>query len=262
MTQVLRLSRIEYVRWAVNWRRGCSHACRYCYAATMAHRFGREPEAGWDFSELVVPAPAETLRSQLARRRKPVEGMILISSSHDPFMPGSREGSDVVAILGEFGLWPQTLLLTKSPRAALRALDCLGSGPDGLWFGVSLTSLNPGLAAQYEPLAESPLERLDGLRQAARQGYRIWVSLEPPLPGVRMTTLADAVSRLEPRPWLVLGKMNAQASRYPVLREWTRSPHWAEDRDETVSLLQAAGFHDSLTPRAGGFLVKQELAEV
>ncbi len=262
MTQILRLSRIEYVRWAVNWRRGCTHGCRYCYAAEIAHRFRKKLRGEWTLSALALPDPAAALRSQLTRRRKPVNGMILVSSSHDPFMPGSREGSGVVAVLGEFGLWPQTLLLTKAPRAALCALDGLGSGPDGLWFGISLTGLAPGLAAQYEPLAESPLERLDGLREAARQGYRTWVSLEPPLPGVRMVMLAGVVSRLEPRPWLVLGKMNARTNRYQVLREWTRSPHWAGDRDETVSLLQTAGFHESLAPRAGGFLVKRELAEV
>ena len=258
-TQLLRPSGIEYVRWAVNWRRGCAHGCRYCYAAAMAHRFGSGPDR-WINSKPVVPDPAAALRSQLARKRKPVDGMILVSSSHDPFVPGiGREGAGVIEVLGEFGLWPQTLLLTKSPCAALQALGDMGASPDGLWFGTSLTGWSFSLAARYEPRAERPGERLDALRAAARRGYRVWVSLEPPLPGVRLTALAGLVSSLEPKPWLVLGKMNARSSRDPTLRAWTRSPHWADDRDAAVAILQAAGFRESPTPRRGGFLVKREL---
>ncbi len=261
MTQILRPSRIEYVRWAVNWMRGCAHGCTYCYAAEMAHRFRKKSRSDWTHPTRVVPDPVAALRRQLKRKRGPVDGMILLSSSHDPFMLGNDTARGIIEVLGEFGLWPQVLLLTKAPRAALRILGDLGAGPDGLWFGVSLTGLSPGLAAQYEPLAESPLERLDGLRQAARRGYRIWTSLEPPLPGVRLTDLVRAVLRLPTYspPWIVLGKMNARSNRDPALREWSLSLHWGDDRDEAALILKTAGFLESREPRPGGFLFKAEL---
>jgi DNA repair photolyase len=260
---ILRPSGIEYVRWAANWRRGCQHGCRYCYAASIAHQFGAEPEAGWETAEAAVPAPGEALRQQLSRKRKPVTGAILVSSSHDPFMPDCcEEGVELIETLGQFGLWPQTLLLSKAPCAALRFLTGLGAGAAGLWFGTSLTSLSADLSARYEPRAENPQERLYGLREALRWGYRTWASLEPPLPGVSLVELVKAVLELSPRPWVVLGKMNVRGGRngHPDLREWSRSSHWAGDRDEVVRLLEAAGFRRSLTPCSGAFWVKRELA--
>ena len=265
MSGPLRCSRIEYVSWAVNWRRGCSHGCLYCYAAAMARRFGYTPGQGWEQSLISIPNPSEALRAQLRRRRKMPAGVILVSSSHDPFMPGSvdlargwAEGWEIMKALAEFDLLPQVLLLTKAPRVALHTRP---SGLTGFWFGTSLTALEPGQAAQYEPLAESPLERLNALREASAQGLQVWISIEPPLPGFRLINLVEIVLhlKLNPAPWLVLGKMNARSSPCEELRQWTFSPHWAEDRDTAVCRLQQAGFRESLQPVAGGYWIKHEL---
>lgn len=258
----LRRSRIEYVNWAVNWRRGCAHGCTYCYAATMAKRFKQVPVGRWNQSELVITEPGKALRQQLERKRKPVEGMILVSSSHDPFMPGGvAEGIQVVRALMETGLGSQTLVLTKAPRMALTALGNVRM-EDGLWFGVSLTGLSLQTAIEYEREAESPLERLAGLREAARRGYRTWVSIEPTLPGNGMLAIARSVLQMElnPMPWIVFGKLNYRGSD-ERLRQWAFGGHWGLHRDCTVTELKRVGFVESLEPRVGGYWVKKELRE-
>ena len=54
-------------RWTVNPYRGCTHACRYCYARST-HTF-LELDAGADFDRQIVVKVnvAEVLRAELAR---------------------------------------------------------------------------------------------------------------------------------------------------------------------------------------------------
>lgn len=265
----LRKSRIEYVDWCVNWRRGCSHGCTYCYAAGMAHRFGNTPEGGWRASELVIEEPGKALWKQLQRKRAPVAGMVLVSSSHDPFAGDAGiEARDVVGRLGDAGLWPQTMILTKSPMRAVCELNGVGVGPEGvLWLGTTVTSLDHDLMRRYEPgndlgIPESTIMRILGMRQAKRVGYKTWFSLEPPLPGQTLERLVRAVQvALDWQPWMVLGKMNYRAGPDPVLRAWSRADHWGEDRDAAVADLVREGYVESKTPRAGGYWVKSELQD-
>jgi len=100
------------------------------------------------------------------------------------------------------------------------------------------------------------------MQEAAQLGYRTWLSLEPPLPGVELATLVRAVQVvLDEQPWLVLGKMNYRSGACEALRRWSRSQHWGMDRDAAVDDLVREGYVESLTPRAGGYWVKRELSE-
>jgi DNA repair photolyase len=181
-------------------------------------------------------------------------------------MPGSfwqqMETRRVILALGEAGLWPQTMVLTKNPRRALETLNGLGAGPDGLWFGTSLTSLSSELTKRYEPgVEDGPIERLRALRDAVVWGYKTWTSVEPPLPGALLVSLVAAIRATQTvKPWVMLGKMNYRNGSDERLRQWSQSAHWGLDRDEVVrDLVELSGYQESLTPKAWGYWVKREL---
>jgi DNA repair photolyase len=268
MTTILSKSRIEYLEYGVNWRKGCSHGCRYCYMAGLATRFDHlMPACGeWGESELRAKDPMDTLIDELYSRRALPEGPLMLSTSHDPAMNEevAAEMSGVVTALGGFDLLDRTLLLTKAPNRALRALRG-GGRHEGLRIGTSLTSLGVWLTTHYEPGAEMPSVRQAMIKIADARGYRTWLSLEPPLPDVYLSRLAqcviDLAGEMDRRPWIVLGKLNARGANDEDLARWAASDHWAADRDRAVAMLEAAGFEESLAPVDGGYWVKRELRD-
>ncbi len=262
---VLNRSRIEYLQWGVNWVNGCTSECAYCYARQIAQRFARGEDRGWVNCEQRFEDPVPVLIKQLSKMRKLPEGVIMLSTSHDPAMTKNVawQMARLAFVLGEFGLLKNTLLLTKHPQKALNALFALefmdGLRVDGLRFGVSLTS-NGTLPYDYERGAEQCFKRGDAL-EAAQERFDTWVSLEPPLPGVRLTDMVYGVLTLRKKPWVVLGKMNYRGGALKELSRWSRSQHWGEDRDAAVAMLRDAGFVESITPINGGYWVKRELRE-
>jgi DNA repair photolyase len=265
MSQILTTSRIEYVGTGINWYRGCSHDCLYCYMgdkAGLAARFDHlRPAEGWARPEPRIADPVAALRAALQNGRP--AGPIMLSTSHDPAFDEevARQMCQLVEILAEHELLGETLLLTKAPTRALQALAGAGA-EEGLRFGASITTLGIGQTRKYEPDAEMPADRLTALAEAARQGYRLWISLEPPLPHVYLSHLVRALlDSLSPAwPWLVLGKLNFDRQELDEeLYRWSRSDHWPGDRDEAVALLQEYGYRESLAPQDRGFWVKKEL---
>ncbi|GEM_PF-5536845 len=264
---ILNRSRIEYLQWGINWVNGCTSDCAYCYARQIARRFARGEDRGWVGCEQRFEDPAAALEAQLSKMRKLPEGMIMLSTSHDPAM--TREVAEQMAslllVLREFGLLKQTLILTKHPNKALSALWEALFRDDlqmrGFRFGVSLTA-DGILPYDYERGAESMWSRFEAL-DTAQQNYGLdtWVSLEPPLPEVLLTGLVELVLDLRQKPWVVLGKMNYRGGAFKELSQWSRSQHWGEDRDAAVAMLRDAGFVESITPINGGYWVKRELRE-
>ena len=70
------LSKSKVYDYAVNPYRGCSHACRYCYAAFM-RRFTGHREPWGDFVDVKINAP-EVLANEI--NRKPI-GTVWVSGS-------------------------------------------------------------------------------------------------------------------------------------------------------------------------------------
>jgi len=264
MPSILNRSRIEYVQWGVNWINGCNSDCAYCYARQMARRFARGEDRGWvSCEQRFEDSLTVLLADEIKRMRKMPEGTLMLSTSHDPAMTDdvASQMAWLVVTLEEAGLSSRTLLLTKHPKKALAALRYMDGvlGVGDLRFGVSLTS-NRRLSYDYERGAEQNFVRFEVLEEA-QERFDTWVSLEPPLPEVRLTELVDAVLTLRKKPWVVLGKMNYRGGAFKELSQWSRSQHWGEDRDAAVMMLREAGFVESITPINGGYWVKRELRE-
>jgi DNA repair photolyase len=163
----------EYAPLAANLYRGCSHACRYCYAPACLRM---------DPGAFAHAAPRTEVLRHLAvdaARLRGEAGPVLLSFTHDPWQPCEREHRltrGALAILTRVGIGVRTL--TKAP---LRALEDDGAAlvAADAEFGVSLSWTDDSLRAQWEPLTEGVSDREAALRRARAMGLRTWLSVEP-----------------------------------------------------------------------------------
>ena len=179
--------------YTVNGYRGCSHACRYCFARPT-HEY-LELDAGTDFDTQVVVKTnvADVLRRELSRRSWRRE-TVALGTNTDPYqraegryalMPG------IIAALSDSGtpfsiLTKGTLLRRDLPllTEAARRVD--------VSVAVSLAVGDPELHKDVEPGTPTPQARL-GLISAVREaGLDCHVMVAPVLPH-----LTDSVAHLD-----------------------------------------------------------------
>lgn len=180
-------------RYTVNAYRGCSHACRYCFARPT-HEY-LDLNCGNDFdSQIVVKTNvAEVLRREL-RRKSWQHETVALGTNTDPYqrsegryalMPG------IIAALADSGtplsiLTKGTLLRRDLPLLA----DAAARVP--VRVAVSLAVGDPELHKDVEPGTPSPSARL-GLVSAIRAaGLDCHVMVAPVLPH-----LTDSVEHLD-----------------------------------------------------------------
>jgi DNA repair photolyase len=123
---------LEYAELAANLYRGCSHACRFCYAPSVLRKSGTTIEA---FRNKVQPRP--DIIKQFARDcRKLAEAgctkRVLLSFTTDPYQPAEREHRltrQALQLLNEHGLSWQ--VCTKNGIQAMEDDLGLFSAGDG-----------------------------------------------------------------------------------------------------------------------------------
>ncbi len=185
--------------WTLNPYRGCEHGCIYCYA-----RPGHEQlsfSCGLDFETKILvkrDAPA-LLRRELARpawRGEP----IMMSGVTDPYQPVERRLGITRACLEVMLKCRQPVGLITKNRLITRDIDLLAQFARwrGVRAAVSLTTLNPGLAAQLEPRASSPRDRLEAIARLSQAGVPVTVMTAPMIPGLNdheLPALLEAAAR-------------------------------------------------------------------
>ncbi|GAT09683.1 Rv2578c family radical SAM protein [Mycolicibacterium novocastrense] len=170
-------------RFTVNAYRGCSHACRYCFARPT-HEY-LDLNSGSDFdSEVVVKTNvADVLRRELSRRSWQRE-TVALGTNTDPYqraegryalMPG------IISALTDSGtpfsiLTKGTLLRRDLPliREAARQVD--------VSVAVSLAVGDPVLHREVEPGTPSPQARLGMIAAIRDAGLGCHVMVAPVLP--------------------------------------------------------------------------------
>ncbi len=181
-------------RWTINPYRGCSHACKYCFARPT-HKF-LDFDADRDFErEIIVKvnAPA-VLRAELARPSWKGEHVAL-GTNTDPYqwvesryklMPGiweaMRDARNPCSIL------------TKSPLL-LRDIDllCEIAAVTDIHANLSIPTLDPKAWRATEPHTPNPRARLEAVAELNRAGIPTGVLVAPLMPGIN-----DAPEQVEP----------------------------------------------------------------
>jgi DNA repair photolyase len=172
-------------RWTINPYRGCSHACRYCFARPT-HKY-LDFDAGRDFErEIVVKVNApELLRAELARPAWKGEHVAL-GTNTDPYqwvegryklMPGIWEAMrDAVNPCS---------ILTKSPLL-LRDLTLMRELADCTDFSAALSvpTIDERAWRATEPHTPNPRARLEAVAELTKAGIRTGVLIAPLMPGI------------------------------------------------------------------------------
>jgi DNA repair photolyase len=193
LNRVPEASRMPF-RWTINPFRGCSHACKFCFARPT-HKY-LDFNAGRDFErEIVVKVNApELLRAELARPSWQGEHVAL-GTNTDPYqwvearyklMPGIWEAMRDAA--------NPCSVLTKSPLL-LRDLELMKQINERTDFSAALSvpTLDEEAWRATEPHTPNPRARLEAVGELRRAGIRTGVLIAPLMPGVN-----DAPEQVEP----------------------------------------------------------------
>lgn len=249
LNRVPAASRLPF-QWTINPYRGCSHACRYCFARNT-HTY-LDLGAGLDFDTKVVVKvnAAALLRKELAK----------------PSWPGApvAMGTNVDCyqrVEGRYRLMPDILraltaaanpfsILTKG-SLILRDLPILqqAAAVTDVSTAVSVGFVDQSLWREIEPGTPSPRARLEVCRALNDAGIRCGVLMAPILPG--LTDSPDQLQR-------TVQAIAAAGARYlspivlhlrPGAREWFMS--WlAATHPGKVALYRAMYARSSYAPKA------------
>lgn len=183
---ILTASGIDGVDYAINPYTGCGHACAYCYATFMKRFTGHAEEWG-SFVDVKVNA-AEVLARQM-RRAKP--GTISLSTVTDAYQPLEEKHGVTRACLQVLADYEYPITILTKSALVLRDLDILARLPR-VDVAFTITTLDDGLARQFEPGATPIAARLEALRTLANAGIPTWAFCGPLLP-----LLSDSDERVD-----------------------------------------------------------------
>lgn len=171
------LSKSQIYDYAINPYVGCSHSCRYCYAAFMK-RFTGHREKWGEFVDVKINAP-EVLAKDIIRKRV---GRVWISGVCDPYQAAEKQyklTKMCIELLVAKG-WPVTIQ-TKSPLV-LRDIEILEKSKD-TEVSFSIATADERMRKIFEPGAPPIKERIKALEILHSRGIKTFAMIAPILPG-------------------------------------------------------------------------------
>jgi DNA repair photolyase len=171
------LSKSQIYDYAINPYVGCSHSCRYCYAAFM-RRFTGHKEKWGEFVDVKMNVP-ELLAREIKRKRM---GRVWVSGVCDPYQAAEKRykltGRCLEILFAN--QWPVTIQ-TKSPLV-LRDIEILERFKD-IEVGFSITTADEKIRKLFEPGAPPIKERIHALDVLHSRGIQTFAMIAPILPG-------------------------------------------------------------------------------
>jgi hypothetical protein len=241
---------LEYAELAANLYRGCSHACRFCYAPSVLRKSGTTVDS---FRHDVQPR--QDIIKQLARDcRKLAEAgctkRVLLSFTTDPYQPAERDHRltrQALQLLNEHGL-PWQVCTKNGLQALADDLSLFVAG--GGWLGQTIVFTDDTDRQMWEPGASPIADRLKALQIARDAGIRTWVSLEPVInPDQALELIGYAAPYVDT--WKI-GKINHLHLLEPELRACVEHIDWHAFVDRLIAALSKPGVRylikDSLLP--------------
>jgi DNA repair photolyase len=220
---------------SLNPYRGCEHGCVYCYARPTHEFLGFS--AGLDFeSRIMVKTDApELLRAELTKPSwKPQ--FIAMCGVTDPYQPVERRLEITRRCLGVLAEFRNPVGMITKNHLITRDIDHLAELArfSAVCVHISITSLDPALAARMEPRTSLPRFRLDAIRQLAAAGIPVGVMVAPTIPGLNDHEMIKIIE--------AAAEAGARTAGYIVLRlpygVSSLFEHWLEqhypDRKEKV----------------------------
>lgn len=186
------LSKSQIYDYAINPYVGCSHSCRYCYAAFM-RRFTGHKEKWGEFVDVKINA-LELLAKEIKRKQL---GRVWVSGVCDPYQAVEKRYEltrKCLEILVE-NQWSVTIQ-TKSPLV-LRDIEILEKFKD-IEVGFSITTADEKIRKLFEPGASPIKERIHALDVLHSKGIQTFAMIAPILPGAEglIEELAEKVDHI------------------------------------------------------------------
>lgn len=159
--------------WAVkniNFSKGCSNNCQYCYARRMANRFGWRKWENW--SKMTNCAEMEE------KRFKKTSGRIMSPSSHDITIHNLDLAKKVFYHILEAH---NSLLIVSKPKyeIILELADHLADFKSQILWRFTIGTLDDNIREKWEPGAPTINSRLRSLEEMYKQYWHTSVSIEP-----------------------------------------------------------------------------------
>ncbi|MGL6233868.1 MAG: Rv2578c family radical SAM protein [Segniliparus sp.] len=179
--------------WTINPMRGCSHACRYCFARSSHEYLDLDPGEDFDKQIIVKTNLVEVLRREL---RKPswAKEPVAMGTNTDPYqraegryrlMPGVIEA--LAASGTSFSILTKGTLLRRDLPVLQEAAKRVR-----VHLAVSIALVDEPLQQSLEPGTPTPKARMDLVRAVREAGFSCGVMAAPILPG-----LTDSRDQLE-----------------------------------------------------------------
>jgi DNA repair photolyase len=202
----------------INPYRGCEHGCAYCYARPYHEYLGFSAGLEFETKIMVKRRAGELLRRELSKP-KYVPQVLGMSGVTDCYQPAERQfriTRSCLEVLAEFR--NPVSLITKN-FLITRDLDLLKelASYDGVHAYISITTLNPALAAKMEPRASRPSHRLRAIEMLANAGVPVGVMVAPIVPGLNDREIPAVLEAAK--------KAGATEAGYTMLR----LPHGVKD---------------------------------
>lgn len=171
--------------WTINPYRGCSHACRYCFARPT-HMY-LEMNAGRDFdSKIVVKVNApDVLRRELAAKRWKGEH-IAMGTNTDPYQRAEGRYRLMRGIIEALVDHRNPFSILTKGTLILRDVDLLQRAAEvtRVSAAFSIGTLDEAVWHESEPGTPHPRARIDAIRTLTEAGIPTGVLMAPILPGI------------------------------------------------------------------------------
>ncbi|WP_243348430.1 radical SAM protein [Parabacteroides sp. FAFU027] len=238
----------EYSPLALNYFKGCTHNCRYCYVNRL-----NETARNGISQYMIHEVPDEMKFKVLEESAKKYQGcnkQILLCFTGDPYSESLQESTTkVLGILNKYE--HKVSILTKGGNRVLNDIDLFNQFKSRDLFtesipriivGASLTFDNDDDSLKWEPGAALPQERIESLRVLSEAGIKTWASFEPVIYPEQSLNLLHQVSPFVD--YVKIGKVNDYSG-------WDKQIDWNDFIVRAVAICRQTGLK---------FYIKDDLA--
>jgi len=167
-------TRIPGANWGINYYRGCTHGCIYCYLKFLC-RWRKQKEKWGEFVDVKINAP-----ELVAKESKDKEGTAILCTGGDPYQPIDKKYQLTRKVLQNLNPNLRLFILTKSDLIT-RDID-LFKRFKNIELGLTITTLNEDIKKVFEPFSPSSDARLEALKKLKEEGFYTYVFVGPILP--------------------------------------------------------------------------------
>jgi len=180
---------------SLNPYRGCEHGCIYCFARPTHAYLNLSPGLDFETRLIARPEAPEVLARELSRKGyRP--SVLAIGTNTDPYQPIEARHRIMRRVLEVLRDFRHPVAITTKGSGIERDLDIIGPmAAEGLaHVGISVTTLDAGLARRMEPRVPAPARRLETIRRLAAAGIPVRVIMTPVIPGLTDSEVESILS--------------------------------------------------------------------